>query len=69
VYVHCVGGIGRTGTVVGCWLIRHGMQPEQAFRHLAQLYKTSGQSLYNPHSPETEEQARFILDWKENGLA
>ena len=24
VYVHCWGGIGRTGTVVGCWLVRHG---------------------------------------------
>ncbi len=24
VYVHCWGGVGRTGTVVGCWLIRHG---------------------------------------------
>ena len=23
VYVHCLGGIGRTGTVVGCWLRRH----------------------------------------------
>lgn len=25
VYVHCYGGIGRTGTVVGCWLVRHGL--------------------------------------------
>ncbi len=24
VYVHCWGGKGRTGTVVGCYLIRHG---------------------------------------------
>ncbi|MGL6279293.1 MAG: protein-tyrosine phosphatase family protein, partial [Gaiella sp.] len=24
VYVHCWGGIGRTGTVIGCWLVRHG---------------------------------------------
>jgi len=24
-YVHCWGGIGRTGTVVGCWLMRHGL--------------------------------------------
>ena len=23
VYVHCLGGIGRTGTVVGCYLMRH----------------------------------------------
>ena len=25
-YVHCWGGIGRTGTVVGCWLVRHGLE-------------------------------------------
>src|SRR6476661_8703202 len=25
VYVHCFGGIGRTGTVIGCWLLRHGL--------------------------------------------
>ena len=24
VYLHCYGGIGRTGTVVGCYLVRHG---------------------------------------------
>ena len=23
-YVHCWGGVGRTGTVVGCWLMAHG---------------------------------------------
>ena len=27
VYVHCWGGVGRTGTVVGCWLVRH--EPRQ----------------------------------------
>ncbi|MFZ5949388.1 MAG: fused DSP-PTPase phosphatase/NAD kinase-like protein [Candidatus Rifleibacteriota bacterium] len=24
VYVHCWGGLGRTGVVVGCWSRRHG---------------------------------------------
>ena len=28
-YVHCRAGIGRTGTVVGCWLAEHGV-PEGA---------------------------------------
>ncbi|GAB6112553.1 hypothetical protein JCM14713_23110 [Desulfomicrobium salsuginis] len=23
VYLHCWGGVGRTGTLVGCWLARH----------------------------------------------
>jgi protein-tyrosine phosphatase len=26
VYVHCWGGIGRTGTVVGCYLMRHAQR-------------------------------------------
>lgn len=26
VYVHCYGGVGRTGTVVGCWLTRHDQE-------------------------------------------
>ena len=30
VYVHCLAGIGRTGTVVGCWLVRHGTSGEAA---------------------------------------
>jgi len=25
VYVHCWGGVGRTATVVGCHLVRHGL--------------------------------------------
>lgn len=31
-YLHCAGGIGRTATVVGCWLVRHGETGEQALR-------------------------------------
>lgn len=30
VVVHCVGGIGRTGTVIACYLISEGMEPEDA---------------------------------------
>ena len=32
VYVHCWGGVGRTGTVVGCWLVRHGKTGDEALR-------------------------------------
>jgi len=69
VYLHCVGGVGRTGTTVGCWLIRHGMKPMEALRHLRELYQDASQSLIAPHSPESNEQVKFILSWEENGLA
>lgn len=29
-YLHCWGGIGRTGTVVGSWLARHGLATGEA---------------------------------------
>jgi len=37
VYVHCWGGIGRTGTVVGCWLMRHGLDDGDPIGRIAQL--------------------------------
>ncbi len=69
VYLHCVGGIGRTGITVGCYLIRHGMKPTEALRHLRELYHSAAQSLLAPLSPESDEQVRFILNWEEHGLA
>ena len=30
VYVHCRGGVGRTGLVVACWLQEHGRTPDSA---------------------------------------
>ena len=56
VYVHCYGGIGRTGTVVGCYLVRGGMNGLAALQRLAGLRQGS---------PETEEQRRYVLSWKE----
>ena len=37
VYVHCWGGRGRTGTVVGCWLVRHGLDEGDARRRISRL--------------------------------
>jgi ADP-ribosylglycohydrolase len=37
VFVHCWGGIGRTGTVVGCLLVDDGHDPEAALGRLRQL--------------------------------
>jgi hypothetical protein len=37
VYAHCWGGIGRTGMVVGCWLVRHELDEGEPLRTLARL--------------------------------
>ncbi len=62
VYVHCWGGIGRTGTVIGCYLVRKGMPPEAALRHIAQLRRGTPDGWKS--SPETEEQRQMVLAWR-----
>jgi hypothetical protein len=64
VYVHCWAGVGRTGTTVGCYLVRNGMNGQQALAQLAKIYKTSEQSTYYVKSPETRAQEKFVLNWK-----
>jgi protein-tyrosine phosphatase len=67
VYLHCRGGAGRTGTVVGCFLIERGLEPDDA---LAQITADrSGIASRRGHwsSPETDEQRRFVLEWRPGG--
>jgi hypothetical protein len=63
IYLHCWGGIGRTGTTVGCYLVRRGHTGEEALRQLAEWWRTVPKSYLHPHSPETPEQAEFIRAW------
>jgi ADP-ribosyl-[dinitrogen reductase] hydrolase len=64
VYVHCLGGIGRTGTVVGCWLARHGIESGQSILDMIRRLRRNDSQSHRA-SPETAEQRRFILDWEE----
>jgi protein-tyrosine phosphatase len=65
VYAHCWGGVGRTGIVVGCYLVRHGNTNEQALAQVNKLYKTRPNNLFFSHSPETDEQIDLVLNWRE----
>lgn len=65
VYVHCYGGIGRTGTVVGCFLVRHGMDGRAALKHLAELRKSTPR--YWIEAPESPEQVQMVLEWRSGG--
>ena len=64
-YVHCLGGIGRTGTIVGCWLVRHGRGGEEALVHLAELWRQNPKSRIWADTPQTEEQRDYIRRWRE----
>ncbi|MBE7438740.1 MAG: isochorismatase family protein [Spirochaetales bacterium] len=52
VLVHCVGGLGRSGTVVAGWLIHRGYAPDQAIA-LVREARTA-------RAIETEEQLAFL---------
>ena len=65
VYVHCWGGHGRTATVGGCWMVRHGATPEQAFQTIA-ANRAHDDHLAKMRSPETPEQREFIRRWPEH---
>ena len=62
VYVHCWGGIGRTGTIVGCWLVEEGLSGEEAIKRIVDLRRNSADRSWQ--SPETEAQRRCICEWK-----
>ncbi len=62
VYVHCWGGRGRTGTVVGCWLVRHGLDDGDAIRKIARLRRDVEDA--SAQSPETSAQCAMVTGWK-----
>ncbi len=64
IYLHCWGGIGRTGTTVGCFLVRQGMSGDEALAQIAKWWATDPRRIYFPRSPETEEQHQFVREWK-----
>jgi protein-tyrosine phosphatase len=60
VYVHCLGGIGRTGTVVGCYLAEMGHS-----NPLADLQNlTASEGDYFWPTPQTQEQHAFVENWR-----
>ena len=65
IYLHCWGGIWRTCTTVGCYLVRRGRTGETALSQLAEWWKSVPKSFYHSHSPETYQQMEFIRNWAE----
>ena len=61
VYVHCWGGIGRTGTVVCCWLIERGRSCEDALADIRQLREGIQKRMIQ--SPEMDGQREFVRAW------
>jgi atypical dual specificity phosphatase len=54
VAVHCTAGLGRSGTVLACYLIARGQTAQNAIARVRRL---------RPGSIETEEQAEAVVDF------
>ena len=62
VYVHCLAGLGRTGMVVGCWLLRHGLATADNF--IEKIQELRVDDVANTElSPQTEGQVDFVKAW------
>ena len=61
-YVHCNGGVGRTGTVVGCYLARNGTT--NAAEEVNRLFQSAAQSAKGK-APEKQKQIDFVNSWEE----
>src|ERR1700719_4062676 len=65
VYLHCWGGVGRTGLVVACWLQEHGRTPDDALAELSAKWSTVEKSFREPRSPQTTEQVSWVKTWSQ----
>jgi hypothetical protein len=62
-FIHCWGGKGRTGTVVGCWLARHGVATgDEALRMVQHLRRNDPTA--NQPSPENRLQCAMVRNWQ-----
>lgn len=54
--VHCLAGIGRTGTVLACWLIREGLTAAEALKRVRRV---------EPKFVQTTEQEQFLQQYED----
>ena len=64
-YVHCWGCVGRTGTVVACWLLRHGIATKANVLDVPASLRKQDRERGHRQSPESREQRQFVASWRQ----
>jgi hypothetical protein len=64
VYVHCNDGVGRTGMIVGCWLVERGFDPEAALEELARRFAAMNKAQSFRSTPSDALQAEWVENWE-----
>ena len=62
VYIHCLGGTGRTGTVLGCYLVEHEVSVAEALAEIQRRRRWTKDG-WNK-STETPAQVDFVKSWR-----
>ena len=63
-YVHCWGGLGRTGLVVGCWLARHGYGSGRDVLSVLDDLRLGDLGAGYRQSPQTPDQVAMVVGWE-----
>ena len=63
IYVHCWGGLGRTGVVIGCWLVRHGHASGRNVERILDGLRVGDREARGSESPQTPAQFRMMRGW------
>lgn len=64
VFVHCSDGVGRTGMVMGCWLVERGFDPGDALEELASRFAAMTKSRSYRCTPSSALQAEWVENWQ-----
>ena len=63
IYLHCRAGVGRTNTVVGCYLVEQGYAGREALDELNRLWQQNVLSRSRTEMHEHPEQNEYVIGW------